>query len=101
MKQKIWSLKDVNSIWQTDGLIGGLSMNIENHGEIAFTIPTNGDNVYTVFDQLLKMIREDERSDGGDGGDGGVGGVGGVCGGNGVGVGNGGSGGSEQTAQWF
>ena len=27
---------------------------LENHGEIAFTIPTNCENVYTVFDQLLK-----------------------------------------------
>jgi hypothetical protein len=60
-KQKIWSLKDVNSVWKTDGLIGGLSMNVENHGEIAFTIPTNCENVYTVFDQLLKMKVQDNN----------------------------------------
>lgn len=36
-------------------------MNVENHGEISFTIPTNCDNVYTVLDQLLRMHREDRE----------------------------------------
>ena len=55
-------LNDVTSVWKTDSLIGGgLSMNVENHGEISFTIPTNCDNVYTVLDQLLRMHREDRE----------------------------------------
>lgn len=37
-------------------------MNVENHGEISFTIPTNCDNVYTVLDQLLRMHREDRET---------------------------------------
>ena len=61
-KTKVWSLNDVTSVWKTDSLIGGgLSMNVENHGEISFTIPTNCDNVYTVLDQLLRMHREDRE----------------------------------------
>eukprot|EP00944_MAST-04C_sp_MAST-4C-sp1_P007027 g7027.t1 len=54
-KKKVIPLRDVVAVWKFDGLVGGVTILSNTHGEISFTIPMNQDRVFAVLEYLLKM----------------------------------------------
>ena len=54
-KKKVVPLRDVVAVWKFDGLVGGVTILSNTHGEISFTIPMNQDRVFAVLEYLLKM----------------------------------------------
>ena len=63
-KKKVVPLRDVVAVWKFDGMVGGVTILSNTHGEISFTIPMNRDRVFAVLEFLLKMHKTENGSNG-------------------------------------
>merc|ERR1711871_68287 len=60
-KKKVLPLRDIVAVWKFDGIVGGVTILSNTHGEISFTIPMNRDRVFAVLEFLLKMHKTEKN----------------------------------------
>lgn len=61
-KKKVLPLRDIVAVWKFDGIVGGVTILSNTHGEISFTIPMNRDRVFAVLEFLLKMHKTENNN---------------------------------------